>query len=101
MGSTATRGGSSSLRAGSWFAISTSELASGLTVGSGLGLGVIVSTLSLLDSSVVGLSFSSFSLMSALAAGVTVVSGFGTVVERDPQSAWPGLLYHWSTTALR
>ena len=43
MRSTAT-GGSSSLRAGYWFAISTStstfKLASGVTVGSGLGTGV-------------------------------------------------------------
>ena len=45
--------------------------------GPGLGLGVIVAMLSLLDLSVVGLISRSASLMSELAAGVTVVSGRG------------------------
>ena len=54
------RGCSSVVSSGSWFAISTIELASGVTVGPGLG--VIISTLSSLDSSVVGLISRSASL---------------------------------------
>ena len=42
VGSTASRGGSSVVGSGSWFAIFTSEWASGVSVGIGLGTGAEV-----------------------------------------------------------